>query len=641
MGSRSDTRKKRDAAHTGNQDVSVGTRPLLTISGIELDYGFLRALRDVKLSVFPGEVHAVVGEHGAGKSSLGMVISGAVAPKAGTIEFGGFEYSRLSPEKARVLGIEMVYQNIDVNAYSTVAESLIVNHSVFSRFPFMSNKRVWREIEAFISPYGFKLDPNAKVTDLSLSDQTLVEIIKSVWRKPKLLILDEALEKLSAAVLEEVISILNDLKRRGTAILFITHRIDDVYQFADRVTIIKDGEVLLTEAVRNVDKISLMKFTYSQIGKKHNVYGIDREFYQLLKYNEAILQQLPVNLVVTDGENRVKMVNEYGKRYLGVQSVPYLDVPLDTLFGEKNREFLSLIEQALRDKAERAFYNVSITVASEKTINNVITYPIIDGLFLLGNIIIIEDITKQERLRQHLILSEKLASVGLLAAGVAHEINNPLGIIGNYLVRLKNKSTDKVQLETIEDIGGEIDYIGHIVKNLISFSDSGELPDEEIELNDLIAAIISLVKHNAEHRNIDVIFYAKNGAIGLRANKNEIKQVLLNLLKNSFEAMPTGGMVKLTTERIDTTRNGCACITIEDTGPGIADTKPENIFLPFYSTKKRSGENIGLGLSVSYGIITKYNGSISVENLEGRGCRFTIKLPLGECRGKSAEDRGV
>ena len=607
--------------------LSDGAHPLLELSDIQLDYGSLRALKDVSLSVYRGEVHAIVGEHGAGKSSLGMVISGAITPKSGKIKFDGAVYACLTPEKARVLGIEMVHQNVDTHTYATIAESLIVNRSIFSHFPLISSKKAWRDIKSFILAHDFQLDPNSKVENLSLSDQTLIEIIKGVLQKPKFLILDEALEKLSSSVLDKVIAILNVLKKEGTTILFITHRIDDIYQFADRVTIIKNGEALLTDDVQNVDKISLMKFTYSQIGKKENVEDIDREFYQLLKYNEAILQHLPVNLIVTDGENRVKMVNEYGKRYLGVRNGSYLDVPLERVFGINNEEFLALITHALKEKKENAFYNVSITLSNEKTINNVITYPIIDRAFLIGNIIIIEDITKQERLRQQVMLSEKLASVGLLAAGVAHEINNPLGIIYNYLRKLKNKAIDKMQLETLDNLGEEIDYIAHIVKNLVSFSDGSEAAKEEIELNELIRTIINLVRHNAKYKSIEISFSPDSRQLVLSANKNEIKQVLLNMLKNSFEAMPTGGNVRIGTECVRERESVHACITIEDTGPGIGDENPENIFLPFYSTKKGSGENVGLGLSVSYGIVKKYNGTIDVENLQERGCRFTIKLP--------------
>jgi signal transduction histidine kinase len=112
------------------------------------------------------------------------------------------------------------------------------------------------------------------------------------------------------------------------------------------------------------------------------------------------------------------------------------------------------------------------------------------------------------------------------------------------------------------------------------------------------------------------------------ANKNEIKQVILNLLKNSFEAMPSGGNIFIDTIKINKKNSDVVSIRFKDTGVGITDKNPYNVFLPFYSTKKGKVENFGLGLSISYGIIKKYNGNIKVENFNNSGCQFTITFPL-------------
>lgn len=108
---------------------------------------------------------------------------------------------------------------------------------------------------------------------------------------------------------------------------------------------------------------------------------------------------------------------------------------------------------------------------------------------------------------------------------------------------------------------------------------------------------------------------------------NEIKQVVLNLLKNSFEASDGGGVICIHTSSVNMDGRPFACIIFKDDGIGIDDENPDNVFLPFYSTKKGNDANLGLGLSVSYGIVKKYNGNISVKNLKGSGCEFTITLP--------------
>ena len=109
-----------------------------------------------------------------------------------------------------------------------------------------------------------------------------------------------------------------------------------------------------------------------------------------------------------------------------------------------------------------------------------------------------------------------------------------------------------------------------------------------------------------------------------------MKQVILNLLKNSFEAMSSGGEIHIAATLMTENDTRAVCVTFRDTGPGICDENPNNIFLPFYSTKKGQENNLGLGLSVSYGIIKKYNGTISVENIDSSGCQFVITLPQSQ-----------
>lgn len=231
------------------------------------------------------------------------------------------------------------------------------------------------------------------------------------------------------------------------------------------------------------------------------------------------------------------------------------------------------------------------------------------------------------KLQEQLILSDKLASVGLLAAGVAHEINNPLEIIYNDLRYIKRKFPDQDLHIALDNIYEETSAIASIVSNLHSFSDNKKLIDEEIALNELIRKILTLMKHSANHKKITIHFEPFDNEILIHANKNEIKQVMLNLLKNSFEAMPSGGKIFIRTTQTQSNGSKVVQIVFTDTGPGIQTENLSDIFLPFYSTKKGQEDNLGLGLSVSYGIIKKYNGTMTVENLDNSGCQFIITLP--------------
>jgi signal transduction histidine kinase len=187
---------------------------------------------------------------------------------------------------------------------------------------------------------------------------------------------------------------------------------------------------------------------------------------------------------------------------------------------------------------------------------------------------------------------------------------------------------DKEKLyETISNIEEELQDIKQIVSNLISFSDSNKVVNEEFELNGLIGSILHLIRFNTKNKKIVIEYTPADHPIHLNANVNEIKQVVLNLLKNSFEASDDGGRICIHTSCLEIDDMPFACISFKDDGLGIEDENPDNIFLPFYSTQKGNDANFGLGLSVSYGIIKKYNGNISVRNLKDSGCEFTITLP--------------
>ncbi|MEI6876218.1 MAG: ATP-binding protein, partial [Spirochaetota bacterium] len=214
------------------------------------------------------------------------------------------------------------------------------------------------------------------------------------------------------------------------------------------------------------------------------------------------------------------------------------------------------------------------------------------------------------------------------AAGVAHEINNPLEIIYNYLTTLRALAQGHDTLETISKLGEEIAYIAAIVNNLVNLGDNDRLADEEIDLTDTISRILGLLRQSAKARRIQMDFTPGEDELRAMVNANEVKQVILNLIKNSFEAMPEGGVITVSTALQVEGGVPMAIVRVEDQGPGITAEKMGDIFLPFYTTKKSSGANMGLGLSVSYAILERYGGKLSAENLPSGGCGFTMTLPL-------------
>ena len=189
--------------------------------------------------------------------------------------------------------------------------------------------------------------------------------------------------------------------------LFITHKIDDIYHFADRVSILKNGEILVTDDMQNIDKLNLIKMAYTQLSGEQNIEEPNKEFQQYLKYNEAILRNLPVNLIVVDTNKRIKMVNDYCKQHFQLEAVSYLNVPLAEFFSGENASLLDMLQDAFDSGEGESFYQRSIVIKGNATVNNIKTFPIYDGSFLIGHILIIEDVTEYDRLQKQFMLSEK------------------------------------------------------------------------------------------------------------------------------------------------------------------------------------------------------------------------------------------
>jgi PAS domain S-box-containing protein len=559
-----------------------------------------------------------------------MIISGFLKPYSGCFVVNDRMLESWSQRKAMNRGIELVSQQNPLVENFTVAENIFLDNRGLSTHPFVSRKKNLEHAESFCGKYDFPVNPNALVKNLKLSDRVLVDILKHIYKRPKLLILDEALQKLTAPNLNRTIQILKELKQEGMSIIFVTHRIDDIYTFADKVSILKNGEILITDSVKNIDKINLIKLAYTQISNTSAVENANKEFYNLLKYNEAVLKNLPVNLIVVDREASIKLINEYARSYFGIDESTYLNMPVKKLFAKGNPDAFRLIKKGLTNQNGDSFYNITVSHDDSESITNIKIHPIYDETFRIGDYIIIEDVTEREKLREQVIVSEKLASIGLLSAGVAHEINNPLEIIYNYIRYLKFNSSNSEVTQTVNNLEEEIQSISQIVSNLISFADSSRNQLENVNLDELITSIISLVRHNAKYKSIEIRFRKTEEPITLRINKTEIKQVILNLMKNSFEAMPDGGKltIKAAAKRVD--NSTYVEMKFHDTGCGIKKRNIHDVFLPFYSTKKDKFGNLGLGLSVSYGIVKKYNGTITVRNLNGSGCEFTIRIPQNQ-----------
>lgn len=217
-----------------------GAQPLLRMTGIDKSFPGVHALAGVDIEVFPGECVALIGENGAGKSTLMKILSGVYQPDGGAIVFGGEHVTLHSPRQAQDLGISIIYQEFNLMPNMTVAENVFIGREPTSG-GFVSRRQMESETRTLLHALGVTLDPRTIVRDLSVAEQQMVEIAKALSYNARLVIMDEPTSALTDREVEKLLDIVKALKARGLGVIFITHRLDEIYPICDRVTVLRDG----------------------------------------------------------------------------------------------------------------------------------------------------------------------------------------------------------------------------------------------------------------------------------------------------------------------------------------------------------------------------------------------------------------
>jgi two-component system, NtrC family, sensor kinase len=228
--------------------------------------------------------------------------------------------------------------------------------------------------------------------------------------------------------------------------------------------------------------------------------------------------------------------------------------------------------------------------------------------------------------RQQIVRSEKLASLGRLAAGVAHEINNPLTGVLTFAHLLRDKpNMDEQDKDDLDLIIRETTRAAEIVRRLLDFSRERPVMIQKLEINEVVRRTLQLIRNQKSFEGIVIVENLGQDLPEIDGDMNRLQQVILNLSLNACEAMPQGGTLTVVTMQSE----GEVRLEIADTGCGIKAEVMERIFEPFFTTKP-VGQGTGLGLAVSYGIIQQHGGAIEVESEEGKGTKFIIALPVGK-----------
>jgi two-component system NtrC family sensor kinase len=351
------------------------------------------------------------------------------------------------------------------------------------------------------------------------------------------------------------------------------------------------------------------------------------EYERLKDFNENIVESINVGVMAIDMEDRIESWNAQMEVMYAVPRWQTLTQPLKAIFPA---DFVEEFYRMRRDAGIRNLYKFRLkTPAGEVRTVNVAIAPLVTRKFqVIGRLIIMDDITERVDLEVQLSQADKLSSIGLLAAGVAHEVNTPLAVISSYTQMLaKQLQGDPQKSGLLEKITRQTFRASEIVNNLLNFSRTSGTEIGDVDVNKVIADTLALLEHQFKVAKVEVQHALAPRLPAIQGNAGRLQQVFLNLFLNAKDAMPGGG-----TLRVATLNGESVSVSVSDSGTGIAPEHIQRIYDPFFTTKTapREGQarGSGLGLSVTYGIIQEHAGKIRVESHPGAGTTFTLDFPL-------------
>ncbi|RUT31548.1 PAS domain S-box protein [Paenibacillus zeisoli] len=346
---------------------------------------------------------------------------------------------------------------------------------------------------------------------------------------------------------------------------------------------------------------------------------LSRRYFREAEKLQQMMDAAPLSILLLDQEGRIVSLNS---TFLTYYRMEHPEAIKEDLIGSK------LMEAVQDFDFEILGHRVDTTLLNRENTSELIqikgrtffasTSPIKRGHTeeTVGAVVIIQEITELEALRTELFNADRLSLVGQMAAGITHEIRNPMAVVRGFLQLMKEKSPTSLD-HYYRIVMDELDRANSIISDFLSLAQSRSVNKEECHLHDIIHELSPLLWADANLRGQSIELKLAENLPRLKLNTKEIKQVILNLSRNAMEAMEEKGQLTLETH---TTPEGVELL-VTDTGPGISPAKQEKMFQPFFTTKT---QGTGLGLALCLSIIERHNGKISVESEEGRGTTFSV-----------------
>ncbi len=347
---------------------------------------------------------------------------------------------------------------------------------------------------------------------------------------------------------------------------------------------------------------------------------------------KSIIDCMHEGVVFVDERNQIALSNKAAQQIQQEQSNADFSLATASRSEASDSQSYDILSQMVRDLSEgdSMIEQKSIQIKDRHFENTVAAVR--DGEEgHLGTVLVSRDVTDRKRMEHQLILSEKMAAIGEVAAGVAHEINNPLDGLINCILRIKRDPENTHQTKEYLDLMEEaLRRIESTVKQLLDFSRHHELSLDSISLNEVVDEVTGLIEYSAQEKGIEIEKQYHSNHASIIGDKHLLEQVVLNLALNAVAAMPDGGALILETGTVEAdafSGTRMVYVRVTDTGIGIPHAIQDRIFDPFYTTKILE-KGTGLGLSVSDRIVRQHEGTLEFESKPGKGSTFTVNLPV-------------
>lgn len=345
--------------------------------------------------------------------------------------------------------------------------------------------------------------------------------------------------------------------------------------------------------------------------------------HQMKEFQENILESIKEGMIVINKNNRIQSLNHAMSELFEINRQSYIGKSFFKLpgFNNFNDDFWAVIEEKGSFSKKEFRYQTN----NRTYVFNMRIYPLTNRLNeIYGAVIILEDISKKIELERQILLNDKLTSIGRFTAGIAHEINNPLGTIINYTETILCQENDKTKSNYLRNIKDETKRISSIVQGLLNFSRQSKSEFGIVNIKEVIQLSLQICQYQRDFKKYKIKKSFPEEIPYVMGNFNQLQQVCINLILNAFESMEKGDEFKITVAVTPDKKQ--LEIEFADTGVGIESQYINNVFDPFFTTKDEQG--VGLGLSISYGIIKNHGGDILVDSELGEGSKFIVQLPV-------------